>query len=130
MAERSEPPKRRLGTLLRLLLDENLSEKLPSHLAPLDVKHMDEMGWCGLKNGALMAEATAHGFTSLITADKNIPHQQNLRGKPIALIVLDIHPNVLEAQTACIPDLMKLLPGVEPGRVYIIEGPHSRRRRG
>lgn len=115
---------------MKLLLDENLSEKLPDRLAPLDVRHVDEMGWRGLKNGALMAKAIAHRFTSLVTADKNMPHQQNLRGKPIALIVLDIHPNVLETQIACIPDLMKLLPSVEPGQIYIIEGPHSRRRRG
>lgn len=85
------------------------------------------MGWRRLKNGVLIAEATANGFTLFVTADKNMRHQQNLEGKPFALIVLDIHPNVLETQIACIPFLQGLMPNIQPGRVYVIEGPHLKR---
>jgi hypothetical protein len=36
----------------------------------------------------LLAEAERAGFDVLLTADKNIRHQQNLRGRKIALVVL------------------------------------------
>jgi hypothetical protein len=41
-----------------------------------------------LTNGDLLAEAERAGFDVLLTADKNMRHQQNLRGRRIALVVL------------------------------------------
>jgi hypothetical protein len=35
----------------------------------------------------LLAEAERAGFDVLLTADKNIPYQQNLRGRSIAIVV-------------------------------------------
>jgi predicted nuclease of predicted toxin-antitoxin system len=44
-------------------------------------------GWEELENGELLAEAEAAGF-ELITTDKNLPNQQNLKGRKIAIVVL------------------------------------------
>jgi hypothetical protein len=41
-----------------------------------------------LKNGDLLTAAEEVGFDVLVTADKNIRHQQNLAGRKIALVVL------------------------------------------
>jgi len=47
-----------------------------------------DRGWDTLTNGDLLAEAERAGFDVLLTADKNMRHQQNLRGPRIALVVL------------------------------------------
>lgn len=47
-----------------------------------------ERGWDGLVNGELLANAEAAGFEVLVTTDKNMRFQQNLRGRKIAFVVL------------------------------------------
>jgi hypothetical protein len=46
------------------------------------------MGWEGLTNGELLNEAEKAGFDVLLTTDKNIRYQQNLKTRKIALVVL------------------------------------------
>jgi len=45
------------------------------------------MGWCGRKNGELLALAAAE-FEAFITVDQNLPYQQNIATLPIAVVVL------------------------------------------
>ncbi len=45
-------------------------------------------GWEELENGELLAEAEAAGFEVLVTTDRNLPYQQNLKGRKIAIVVL------------------------------------------
>jgi hypothetical protein len=47
-----------------------------------------ERGWDRLANGELIATAEAAGFELLLTTDKNMQYQQNLKGRKIAFIVL------------------------------------------
>ena len=47
-----------------------------------------ERGWDRLANGALIAAAEAAGFDLLLTTDKNIRHQQSLKGRRIAFVVI------------------------------------------
>jgi hypothetical protein len=46
------------------------------------------MGWQGISNGELLDRAEADGFQLLIVADKNFQHQQNLKGRQIAVVEL------------------------------------------
>jgi len=57
---------------------------LPAHT----VTKAKDRGWDTLTNGDLLAEAERAGFDVLLTADLNMRHQQNLRGRRIALVVL------------------------------------------
>jgi len=41
-----------------------------------------------LKHGELLGRAEEAGFDVFVTTDKNIRHQQNLRGRKIAIVVL------------------------------------------
>jgi hypothetical protein len=45
-------------------------------------------GWEELDNGQLLDAAEAAGFEVLVTTDKNLRFQQNLRGRKIAIVVL------------------------------------------
>ena len=47
-----------------------------------------ERGWERLENGALLDAAEAAAFEIVVTADENMRHQQNLRGRNIAIVVL------------------------------------------
>ena len=47
-------------------------------------------GWEELENGDLLREAEAAGFEVLITTDKNLSYQQNLKGRRIAIVVLGL----------------------------------------
>jgi hypothetical protein len=63
-------------TLARFLIDHHM------------VTEARARGWDRLENGELLKEAEAAGFEVLITTDKNIRYQQNLKGRKIALVVL------------------------------------------
>ena len=47
-----------------------------------------ERGWERLANGQLIAAAEAEGFELLLTTDKNLRYQQNLKGRKIAFVVI------------------------------------------
>ena len=46
------------------------------------------MGWQQLENGDLLHAAEDAGFELLLTGDKNLSYQQNLKGRTISLVVL------------------------------------------
>jgi len=72
----------------RVLLDENLPQKLRLLLTSHSVVTVAYQGWAGISNGALVAAAEQAGFDVLITADQGLNYQQNLKGLALALIVL------------------------------------------
>ena len=47
------------------------------------------MGWRGLKDREILDRSENHPFDVLITADKNLPYQQNLASRFIRIVVLD-----------------------------------------
>jgi hypothetical protein len=47
-----------------------------------------ERGWERTANGALIAAAEAAGFDLLLTTDKNLRYQQNLKDRKIAFVVI------------------------------------------
>lgn len=73
---------------MQILLDNNVPRGLVRALAGHTVTEARERGWATLKNGELLSVAAQAGFEVLITADKNIRYQQNLKERRIALIVL------------------------------------------
>ena len=109
---------------LRLLLDECAPRKLRRVLPGYEVSTISEMGWRGKFNGELMHLAGAAGFAALITVDKNLRFQQHLPTYPLALIVFEVIPNRWPYLVPYVPDLLALLPAIEPGRVYIL-GPRA-----
>jgi hypothetical protein len=66
---------------MRLLLDESVPRRLRNALPAHTVRTAVEMGWGGIKNGALLALA-APEFDAFITVDKNLPYQQNVAALP------------------------------------------------
>jgi hypothetical protein len=71
-----------------VLFDHSTPAPLSSHLVGHIVIEARTRGWDRLSNGDLLVEAERAGLEVLVTADKNMRYQQNLKGRKIALVVL------------------------------------------
>jgi hypothetical protein len=73
---------------MRILFDHGTPSGIARSLAGHEVTEAVERGWERISNGELLTKAEAAGFELLITTDKNVRYQQNLKGRNIAIIVL------------------------------------------
>ena len=90
---------------MRLLLDECVPKRLKRELPGHEVKTVQDMGWAGIKNGALLKLADGQ-FDALVTVDQGIESQQDVSGLTISVVVMLAASNDVD-------DLRPLLPGVE-----------------
>jgi predicted nuclease of predicted toxin-antitoxin system len=104
----------------RVLLDEGV----PRHLAdPLSAAGLSVSAypnsWKQITNGELLNLAEKQGFDVLVTNDKNMSVQQNLRGRRIALIVLptNLRRKVMELA----PKVLNAIRRVRPGQCIVVE---------
>ena len=105
---------------MRVLLDECIDENLRHHFAGHDCRTCRYAGLKGLSNGVLLAAAEEAGYDVLITVDKNMPHQQNLRGRGISVIVLDGRTTSFEDLVILMPDVLTAVDVLQPGQVLRI----------
>lgn len=73
---------------MRVLLDECVPRQLKGFISNHEVVTTQELGWRGIRNGRLLDCAEEEGFSILITCDKNIPYQQRLAGRCLAIVQL------------------------------------------
>lgn len=105
---------------MRILLDECVPRVLCRELPEHQCTTVPQMRWRGLANGALMNHARNAGFDVLITVDKGIPKQHNVRNLPVALIVMRAYSNDLDVLMPLLPRLRDVLTTIERGHVVII----------
>jgi hypothetical protein len=73
---------------MRILFDHGTPSGIARALADHEVTEATERGWDRISNGELLTKAEAEGFELLLTTDKNVRYQQNLKGRKIAIVVL------------------------------------------
>ena len=106
-----------------ILLDTNIPRGMVRALAGHTVIESRERGWAELTNGDLLSAGERAGFHLLVTADQNIKHQQNLKGRTIALIVLSkgqwplIRPMM--------PEIIAAVNAATPGSYVEVEIPYQ-----
>ena len=66
----------------------------------------------------------AGGFAALVTTDQNLPYQQNVAGRRIALLVLVAASNRVPDLIPLAPLALKALSSIRPGQVVRVELPH------
>lgn len=71
-----------------ILFDNGTPRGLASFLTGHSVEEARARGWEEFSNGELIDIAVQAGFEVLVTTDKNIQYQQNLKARKIALVVL------------------------------------------
>lgn len=101
---------------MKLLLDECIDRRLTKVLEGHDVKTVPEMGWAGIKNGALLTLAESE-FDVFITVDRNLSFQQNLPKFKIAVLVIHATSNRLADLKPLAPEILSTLPILTKGAV-------------
>ncbi len=108
---------------MKVLLDENIDVRFKRAFdgLPHQVFTVRDMGWNGLKNGALLQKMKEDSFDILVAVDKNLPYQQNKDNLPVSIFILNVQRNVLPALLHLAPILLKSWESVLSKTVYIIE---------
>jgi len=99
---------------MKLLLDENLPHKLRTEIAGNDVFTVAFMGWSGLENGKLLANAAAADFDAPISNDRGLEYERDQAALPLAVIVLLAPANTIEAIRPLYPALDAALSSLLP----------------
>lgn len=73
---------------MKVLIDECAPKALRTFLSQCghECKTVQEAGWSGKQNGELLNLAESN-FDVFVTIDANVPYQQNLSGRRIAVII-------------------------------------------
>jgi hypothetical protein len=72
-----------------ILFDNGTPRGLARFLTGHSVEEARTRRWEELSNGELIDVAEQDGFELIVTTDKNIRYQQNLKARKIALVVLE-----------------------------------------
>jgi hypothetical protein len=75
-----------------ILFDHGTPRSVARWLQDHTVVEAMARGWDQLSNGELLKAAEEAGFDVLLTTDKNIRYQQNLKGRRLAIVVLGNPP--------------------------------------
>jgi len=73
---------------MRILFDQGTPVAIRDALQSHTVRTAREEGWSTLSNGELLRAAEEAGFDLLLTTDTNLPHQQSLKGRKLAVVIL------------------------------------------
>lgn len=104
---------------MRVLLDESLPRRLAVHLDTVGVETVFDRGWSGLKNGELL-RAAEKDFDAFLSADQQLPFQQDLQAFSIRVVILAAHTNRLEDLVPLVPDAMVELGRLQEGEVAVV----------
>ena len=106
---------------MKLLVDECVDQRLRLLFPEHDCQTARFASLAGLKNGRLLVEAAeAAGFDVLITVDQNIPDQQNLSRRRIALVILCGPTNRLRDLAVLVPAAISAIASIRAGDVLRI----------
>jgi hypothetical protein len=107
-----------------ILFDHGTPRSIARWLQDHTVVEAIERGWDRLSNGALLKAAEEAGFDVLLTTDKNIRYQQNLKGRRLAIVVLG-NPQ-RPAVERHIDRLIEALNAAAPGSYTEVEIPEEK----
>jgi predicted nuclease of predicted toxin-antitoxin system len=99
---------------MKILFDQGTPAPLRHALPGRAVSTAHEMGWASLTNGDLL-DAAERTFDVLVTTDQNLPYQQNLTGRRLAVLIFPTTswPMLKEP----VRDVEAALGTIEPGSV-------------
>ena len=106
---------------MRLLLDECVPKRLKRELHGHETKTVQDMGWAGIKNGALLRLADGT-FDALLTVDQGIEYQQSLSGLRISVIIMMAPSNDVDDIHPLLPAVEQALAGLRPGEIMRVGG--------
>jgi len=111
----------------KVILDEGVPRSLARHLRDLGIDAAAfPNGMKQLSNGRLLAEVERRGFNVLLTNDKSMQFQQNLRGRPLAIVSLPT--NLRPALMKMLPQIAEAIKQAEIGHFTQLHDPNAGKR--
>ena len=105
---------------MKILLNEGVPDIIQRRLSQFSILSVKEMTWRGVKNGALL-DLMSGKFQIIITTDKNLPSQQNLRRRKISAIILPT--NEIPTVVKLLPEIAQVTSTILPGEFKQLEMP-------
>jgi predicted nuclease of predicted toxin-antitoxin system len=112
---------------VKILLDEMLPKRLGPLLIGHEVWHVATLGWRHIGNGKLLSLAESEGFEVLLTKDGNMPHQQNMAGRTISLVILRPEDQNRSSLLDLAPGILRSVTELNRGSVVIVASGKSER---
>lgn len=104
---------------MRVLLDACMPQGLRHDVSGHDVQTARFAGLADLDDGDLL-DAIAGRFDALVTADKNMPRQNVIAGRPFSVVVVRTHHNLLDELKPLVPRIQQALLSAKAGEVVEI----------
>jgi predicted nuclease of predicted toxin-antitoxin system len=104
---------------MRILIDECLDWRLKREFPGHAAMTVTDMGWGGIKNGALLSIAQSQ-FDVFVTGDRNLQFQNVAANYSIAVVVFASVSTRLDDTLPLVPKLLGMLNQLQPGTVTII----------
>lgn len=105
---------------MKLLLDESVPWGFRHYMTGHDARTARYMRWDGKDNGELLALARDE-FDVLITVDEDMPYQQNITERDVAVVILIAGTNDVNDLRPLVPELLNRIPLLKRGEVVRIE---------
>lgn len=106
---------------MRVLLDECLpGRKLKPAFPDHEVQTVADMGWRGVKNGALLVKAALE-FEAFVTVDRHLQYQQHMPDVDLLIVVLRAQSNRLEHLLPLVADANAALREGGSGNVVVCD---------
>ena len=102
---------------MKVLPDECTPHVLKRLLTEFDIKTVQDVGWTGIQNGALLRLTEQH-FDVFITSDQGLKYQQNLANRQLAIVQLPANQVPLVVRLA--PKLQEALNRIQTGELIEI----------
>jgi len=104
-----------------ILFDHGTPRGIARALQGHTVKEARAQGWDTLSNGELLKAAEEAGFDVLLTTDTNLPHQQNLQGRKLAIVILS--KNRWSLVQRRMPQIASAVNAAKPGTCTLVDIP-------
>jgi predicted nuclease of predicted toxin-antitoxin system len=103
---------------MKILLDESLPTRLSEYFGKEHIVFsVRDMNWLGKKNGELLRLIVENNFEVFVTADRNLPYQQNIQDISFTIAILRGVDNRQQTYISLIPKLLELLEQMELPKV-------------
>jgi hypothetical protein len=109
---------------MRVLFDQGTPVGIRHVLEGHFVRTAHEEGWSTLQNGELLESAEDAGFDVLVTTDTSLPHQQNLTGRKLAVVILS--KNRWKLIKSKLAEITAAVTSAKPGTFSVVEIPDLR----
>ena len=106
---------------MKILFDQGTPVAIRNALQGHLVRTANEQGWSTLSNGELLRVAEEAGFEVPLTTDASLPHQQNLKGRKLAVLVLGRNRWILIEPR--MKEIVAAVNSAKPGTYSLVEIP-------